>query len=311
MNYSIVIPTYERPANLALILERLHKSVSRKTDVIILTEPDSQSLPPSEQLERWCDKLAIKLSINQCRTGVDESILRVYEQCNAEWIYFLGDSKLPTENFEEVLNEAQTNCPDAVAYFFRCDSTYKTSLQIHSIDALVKSGLTLGDFILGGNSVFSRKIVEKYISYSYRTLSSRIAHVAMPLMALLKGDCIYVSNKKIIEKFIEKPSTYQPGKALLDCWTSFTLLTLLPLSFIEAKKINKYIVNYETSKTRINFYKYIYIKIFREKIQVTKDLRSLLNTRYSHYTNVSEYIFIYILYTTARLVDGFRDLVNE
>ena len=310
MNFSIVIPTYARPTNLALILEKIHQSISRKIDILILTEPDSQSLPTNELLDSWSDKLNIKISINSCKAGVDESILRLYEQCNAEWIYFLGDSKLPTENFEEVLNKTHTDCHDAVAYFFRCDSKYKNSQQIHSIDALVKSGLTLGDFILGGNSVFSRKIVEKYIAYSYRTLSSRIAHVAMPIMALTQGESIYISNSKIIEKFIEKPSAYQPGKALLDCWTSFSLLTLLPLTFDEAKNINKYVVNYETFKTRINFYKYIYIKIFREKIQISKDLSSLLNTRYSHYINFFEYIAVKILYITSRFVDEFRVLVK-
>jgi glycosyltransferase involved in cell wall biosynthesis len=306
MHYSVVIPTYERPANLAQILDRLHHSVSRKIEVLILIEPDSLSLPPRKQLERWADKLEIKVTINMCKAGVDESILRAYEQCKSEWIYFLGDSKLPAENFELVLNKTHADCPDASAYFFRCDSTYKHSQQIYSIDSLVKSGLTLGDFILGGNSVFSRKIVEKYINYSYRTLSSRIAHVAMPIMALAQGESIYITNRKIIEKFIEKPLSYQPGKALLDCWTSFSLITLLPLTFDDARKFNKYVVDYETSKSRINFYKYIYIKIFREKIQVTKDLRSLLNTRYSHYINYSEYSIVKIIYIIARLVDGYR-----
>lgn len=306
MNYSIVIPTYARPANLALILERLHQAVSRKIDVLILTEPDSQSLPPSEQLERWSDKLDIKVNINACKAGVDESILRVYEQCNAKWIYFLGDSKLPTENFEVILNEAHTECPEAVAYFFRCDSTYKTSLKIHSIEALVKSGLTLGDFILGGNSVFSRKIVEKYIAHSYRTLSSRIAHVAMPLMALAKGDSIYASNSKIIEKFIEKPSSYQPGKALLDCWASFSLLILLPIEIKDATYLNKYIVQNDNFSQKFIFFKYCLLKIYREQTAISKELQIILSLRYIFYSHFFEKTLVRILYWLSSATEAMR-----
>jgi hypothetical protein len=306
MNYSVVIPTYERPANLALILERLAQSVSRKTQVLILTEPDSQSLPPSEQLASWSDKLDIKVSINACKAGVDESILRAYEQCNAEWIYFLGDSKLPTADFEMVLNKAHTDCPYAAAYFFRCDSTFSTNQRIHSIEALVKSGLTLGDFILGGNSVFSRRIVEKYISYSYRTLSSRIAHVAMPLMALSKGDSIYVSNSKIIEKFIEKPSSYQPGKALLDCWASFSLLVLLPIEKKDAVHLNKYIVKNETFSEQVVFLKYCLLKIFREQSAISKELKIILNLRYNFYSILIEKNTVRILYWLSNMIEAIR-----
>lgn len=306
MNYSVVIPTYERRDNLALILERLAGSVSHRTHVMILTEPGSDSLPTKEQMAGWSETLDIEIAINNCNVGVDESILRAYEACKSDWIYFLGDSKLPAEDFERVITSTNIACPMAVAYFFCHDSSFKGGIAIRTIEDLVRSGLTLGDFILGGNSIFSRKIVERYIRYSYRTLSSRIAHVAMPIIALSKGELIFISNNRVIEKFIEKPATYLPGKALLDCWASFPLLTLLPISYKNALLINKYAVNYETNASRLNFFKYSLLKIFRENTSISKDLLVIINTRYIFYKKWDEWIMLRLLYFISVVVDKFR-----
>lgn len=306
MNFSIVIPTYERPENLALILDRLSESVSQRTHVMILTEPGSNSMPTKEMMALWSEKLDIEISINNCNAGVDESILRAYEGCNSDWIYFLGDSKLPVKDFEKVIRAANADCPMAVAYFFCYDSSFNGGKVIDTIEDLVRSGLTLGDFILGGNSIFSRRIVEKYIRYSYRTLSSRIAHVAMPIIALSKDESIFISNNRVIERFIEKPATYQPGKALLDCWASFSLLTLLPISYKNALLINKYVVNYENNFSRLNFLKYSLLKIFRENISISKDLLVIINTRYIFYKKWNEWMMLRVLYLISVVVDKFR-----
>ena len=311
MNFSIVIPTYERPENLTLILERLAVSTSKRTHIIILTEPGSDSLPTKERMAEWSEKLNIELFINNCNVGVDESILRAYEACNSDWIYFMGDSKLPVDNFEEVIKSANTSCPMAAAYFFCHDSSFDDGMVISTIEDLVSSGLTLGDFILGGNSIFSREMVEKYIRYSYRTLSSRIAHVAMPIIALSKGEHIFISNKRVIEKFIEKPTTYQPGKALLDCWASFPLLVLLPLLRQEAFLLNKYIIKNESFNSRFVFMKYCLLKIFREKKQISKDLKVLLQTRYIFYSIFYEITIIRLIFIISLGVEGLKRRVNE
>jgi hypothetical protein len=306
MNYSVVIPTYERRQNLNLILSRLADAVAVRTSVLILTEPNSQSLPSDEQLACLADKLDVKVSVNACKAGVDESILRAYEQCDADWIFFLGDSKLPSLDFEHILMSANKACPHASAYFFSFDSSLMRNMQINSIQELVDSGLTLGDFILGGNSVFSRKIVEKYISYSYRTLSSRIAHVAMPLMALSKGESVFVSSDRIIERFVEKPSTYQPGKALLDCWSSFSLLVLLPLERDNAKQLNKYVLKNDNFRSSIIFFKYCLLKIFSEKVSISKDLRATLKLRYIFYSRPIEMNIVRVLYWLAVTTEALR-----
>jgi hypothetical protein len=306
MNYSIVIPTYNRSENLELILERLAESVSKRVHVLILTEPNSVSLPMESTLARLSGKLDLDIHINKYKLGVDESILRCYEMCDADWIYFLGDSKLPTRNFEAVMSAAHAALPDAAAYFFRYDSTFNDGQIIKSIEELVGSGLTLGDFILGGNSVFSRKIVEKYINFSYRTLSSRIAHVAMPLMALIRSESLYLSSEKIIDKFLAKPSLYQPGKALLDCWASFSLLALLPISRRDAILVHRYVLKNEDTTDRFIFAKYCLIKIFRERVMISKDIKIILNTRYLFRKPVIEFTMVLFLYFLALTVEMVR-----
>jgi hypothetical protein len=130
--------------------------------------------------------------------------------------------------------------------------------------------------------------------------------VAMPLMALSQGNSIYVSNNKIIEKFIEKPSSYKPGKALLDCWASFSLLVLLPIEKKDATYLNKYIVLNDNLSQKIIFLKFCLLNIFREKTIISKELKIILASRYIFYSQFYEKNLIRCLYWLSSLIEALR-----
>ena len=90
----------------------------------------------------------------------------------------------------------------------------------------------MGDFILGGNFLISNDLITQYIKFAYKVNSSRIGLTAMTIMALDSNKPIVVSNK-IIDRFFDKPKRYDRNE-LADCWSSFSLLCLLPISYRNA-----------------------------------------------------------------------------
>ena len=51
MDISVVITSHNRPENLLLTLKSLHATLKNKIDVLILVEPNSDSLPKEDDLK--------------------------------------------------------------------------------------------------------------------------------------------------------------------------------------------------------------------------------------------------------------------
>ena len=309
MDISVIIPTHNRPENLLKTLKSLHVSIKSAIKVLILIEPNSNSLPNKNELDILSDKLKFEYIENKLNVGGDESIIRAHEYVNSEWIYFMGDSKPIKEDAIQIISKTIETFPNSKAHHFSYDSNLSYTRIISSIKELTKSGLTLGDFILGGNYILSRDIISKYIKYSYRVLTSRIANSAMSLMALDSNYSITISSERIIDRFIEKPSTYNPGDDLANCWASFSILCMLPIKHKDAKYLNKYIINYYSISDRITFFKYIILKLHRNKQRnVSKLVKNILSTRYIFYCDYTEKISILFLYI---LVIGYEKIIRR
>ncbi len=306
MKISVVIPTHNRPENLLITLKSVYESVKEKLDVLILIEPKSNSLPKKEYLESLSDRLNIIIKENEFNIGCDESIIRSFEYFKSQWIYFLGDSKPVRKDAFKIINEKIKEFPHAKAHHFRFDSFSTRTYEIKSISELVSIKYPLGDFILGGNYLVSKEIIDKYIRYAYRVLTSRIANSAMSLMSLQNNVPITVSSERIIDRFLEKPSNYDPGDDLANCWASFPILCMLPLSYKNAKLLNKYILDFYKINDLVIFVKYILLKLFRYKQNnVPKLVKNVISTRYIFYANYFEKSCLVILYLFSKLISYF------
>tara|TARA_Y100001968_G_scaffold100812_1_gene90733 strand:+ start:5932 stop:6843 length:912 start_codon:yes stop_codon:yes gene_type:complete len=302
MNISVVIPTHNRPVNLLKVLHSIKIAARTKIKVLLLLEPNANSLPSRDDLKVFDEVLDLVIEVNKNNVGCDQSILRAYEYFNSDWIFFLGDSKQLNPLAFDIMFTHVENYPNSKAFFFNCDSNIRVTKSICSIKDLTLSEINIGDFILGGNSLFSRELITKYIKYSYRTLSSRIAHVAMPLMHLYSGGDITISSEKIIQCFLEKEAPINPGSAHAVSWASWPLICLLPIGYKNSFYLNKFIVNSFTLSERIIFLKYILLMRFRHSEKTRKLLKNILRTRYLFYSNFLEKLMIICLYFLSLIV---------
>ena len=301
MDISVVITSHNRPENLLITLNSLYESIKSKIDVLILVEPNSDSLPQDKDLKPLKNRLNLYFSTNKFSLGCDESIVRTFEYFDSQWIYFLGDSKPLLKDAFKTIKKQISLFPNAKAHFFHHNSKLTAQQKIYSVRELANSGINLGDFILGGNFLFSREIINDFIKFSYRTMTSRIGHSAIAIMALEKNLEIILSEKRIIDRFLEKPARYNPGDEWADCWASFSLLCLLPISYKNARELNKFIVNSYSKKDLFIFSKYILLKLFRHNQKdISKLLKQIISTRYIFYCNYLEKFVIIILFLFVR-----------
>ena len=293
MSFDIVIPTHHRYDNLKQILLIVKGQQKNFDGCYLLVEPGVEQV---RQIDGLLKEINLDATIieNKYNIGTDASILKCFEIGNSEWVYVAGDSKLLLTTFAEVISE-EIQTANASAIIFSSDSDIEVGSRIENIKQLNNSGVTFGDFILASNFIYHRNIIRDYLRFSHRTNSSRVGHVAMPLMHLHNGGTVYLSEKTIIKKFLNKPSSYDPGLAWADCLACFSLLALLPLTVTENKHLNEFVLRYEKFNQKWTFVKYVLIKIFREGLDIRRNLLLIKSIRYTFKNSVAERTVISVL----------------
>lgn len=294
MSFDIVIPSHDRIDNLRKVLSVVANQTEYFSELFIIVEPKGDY---PEKVSKLLKELRLDeavIIINRYPLGTDASILRCFEYGESDWVFLAGDSKLLCLDFAEKIDTEIRNSAHK-AINFTWDSALDNKVIIQSVEDLSASQLTLGDFILASNFVYHREIIDLYLKYAYRTCSSRIGHVAIPLMHLSNAGSMVLSEKKIIDSFLEKPKNYDPGLAWIECLSCFNLLVLLPLQNKEIGLLSKMILRNENFADRVRFIKYFFVKTIREKKNISKELGLLIHLRYVIKSNLIDKLILIIL----------------
>ena len=295
---TIVIPTYNRLDNLIDLLFFIDKYAGKRTCAYVL-DNGSNYLYDAAVLKNNIKNINIKFFANKYHLGPDASVLRALEIANTPWIYLLGDSKIPRADYLKCLEDDCLAHPNAMGIIYRFRNVGEANININNIDELQKNVSDLGDLFLGGNSLISKKAICKYFSIASMYTLTRMPHSLFHIMALKNGETVYISNSKLIDKFVSKPTHYDPGLSLIECWAQFALTLTLPLNTKELKTINKMILDMENRASIINFYKFSLLQIFRHKKDIRPHLLRVLKYRYIFSVFCWERFFTLLIYMVA------------
>ena len=167
---------------------------------------------------------------NSIHINADENILKAVELCDTPWVYLLGDSKIPNKN---VLKELENDCllhKDAASIVYKHKNKILKGKYINSLDDIKDDEINISDFFLIGNSIISRFTIQSYLNVCSSFTKSNMAIIIFHIMSLVENKKIFISEKKLIEKFVSKPKHYDPHLSLINCWYSFALILNLPIS---------------------------------------------------------------------------------
>jgi len=226
--------------------------------------------------------------------SADINILKSYEAATSDWVYVIGDSKIPVQGFIEKIS-SDINQYKAKIFIYQDQSTNFLDVAIDSCVGLKNKDLKFGDIILVGNSVISHEIIEQHLEISSQFVYSRSVTAALIFLALENKKLVLFRNSRLLSKFLDKPATYRPGLAILDCWARFNALSTLPVSEKFTRIINRLVLDNETMHSRFIFMKFCLIKIVREKTDIRRELRTIIKYRYTRSFCFSEYVLVRFL----------------
>jgi len=300
---TVVIPTFNRKENIHILLEYLSIITPRNVQIYVVDNCSSVDLN-LDKINKYNFSCHVKIFRNKYHIGPDASVVRALELGDSDWVYLLGDSKLPVENvFKIMLKDCiKYNAAWGIVYSF--DRTITQPVLINSLEAIP---IKYGDFFLGGNSLISEKSLKKYLPLASQLTITRMSHAIFHIMPLCNKEEVYLSSDRVVKEFIEKPLEYNPKLSLLECWAQFSLILLLPVSVKNQKIINKLIVENESIEDRIIFLKFSLLAIFRHKKNISPHLKKIILYRYLYMQfSLEKWLIVYPLYVLSLLAVPFN-----
>lgn len=296
----VVIPTYNRVDNLTLLITNLLKSTNCDVSISIVDNDPSNLLSTDFIESNNINRIPIRVLRNKIHLGPDASILRSIEIAESDWIYCLGDSKIPVENaFDLMVNDIKRNSDiSSIVYKFKNSNEYARTIS--NVIEIANQDIHWGDFFLVGNSVINSKLVKNHFSTATQFTLTRSMLFIFHILALKNNDKILLSANRIVKEFVEKPIFYNPGLSLLECWAQFPLLVNLPIKDKERMIVIDKIIKGESRDDITIFYKFCLIKIFRENIDISFILKNILVYRYCYKVFSFQKIIITVLYYTSK-----------
>ena len=300
---SIVIPTYNRIDNLKLLLT--HISSENKLDfveIIILDNYSNSILPDQFFVDLFKDK-KISYYQNKFHLGPDANYLKAIELANCEWVYPIGDSKIPKKGFVDmILNDIKLH-KDSFGIVYKYASNLKNDLTFSNIKYFNDKKIHLGDFFLGGNSIISRKSIILYLNIAGQVTLSRMPHATFHLMPVLNFQSITLKKDAIIELFLEKPSNYNPKLSFFECLSQFSLIDVITNDWAARKIINKKIFEIYGENWRFIYHSLNFT--FKKKIDISSNIHRILKFRFIHgygYINLIVALLLYYFIKFLKLI---------
>lgn len=297
---TVVIPSFNRKSNLKHILHELNM-IKENFDIIVFNNDPNEKFDRLNLLPKNFIK-NIEIHNTDIHYGPDASLLFAMSLVKSEYIYLLGDSKVPDpavfKDFEIISRKHNFN---TLVYSYKSEIDNFRQL---SIAGLANSSIHLGDLFLGGSTIIKTSFFKKYFHIATQMTLARSVLLTYNLLAA-KNDSCFMSSKKAIIKFLEKPLHYDPGLSLIECWGQFPLINRLNFSYNDRKIIAQKVVSMESKKDLFIFAKFTLIQIFRNKI----DLRYHLKFVYANRTLIKSSLLEILVFKTL-LIAAYIGLVR-
>ena len=225
--YSIIVPVYNRPDEVAELLESLNAQTVKDFEVVLIE--DGSQVPCKEVAERYSDRLNIRYTSKPNSGRSDSRNVGMKEATGNFFLFFDSDCVLPPHYFEQLekaVSETDFDCyggPDAAHDSF-------TNLQ-KAISYTMTSFFTTGG-IRGGkrqmekfmprtfNMGFKREVYEKVGGFKDMfgediDLSLRIQEAGFSIV-LLRDVFVYHKRRVSLKKFYRQVNQF--GKARISLY---------------------------------------------------------------------------------------------
>lgn len=214
MKLTIAIPTFMRDGKLLDTISRVHASslpFRNTNDISFLIVDNHQRRKDEVKLhdlicQRFGDSIDIRVVSNNVNIGASANILRLIENCDDGWVWFLGDDDMPGEDcIQIILDTAGSENAIFGAVKFDSDLYSKQSIdqQIFSSDELLsKEKLTIHYFsnlMFLSTWVFRVDCIRGGIADLYRYTGSYAPQLFAAFEVLRKNKSVLLSKRMLVK----------------------------------------------------------------------------------------------------------------
>ena len=224
---TIAIPTFDRPNELLRLISQLKKFLENKDWNLIVYDNDSSSFPDL-QISDYENAKIIKRKFN---IGPIANILRIFEECESDWLMIIGDDDEVRSNFYENVMEiiSRYDCEqDFVAFKFKSElNPYQQEKVINNIDEYFyynSEPEQFGASALISTWLYRVRPLKPYIRHAYLNAGLQIPHI-IPVLEAMRHD-----QKKIIYLNVD-PIKWNPGSTT-STWSFGRTYSLMLMNFI-------------------------------------------------------------------------------
>lgn len=254
MNFSIVIPTYNRPEKLLRVLQALQKQVKlHQVQILVIdncSDVNIEEFLKSSNLN--FDPINFRVVRNSGNVGLGGNILMAFLHCQTKWMWLLGDDDVPLEgSIEKIKKGLDSISEDFFAVKFNSHAgCFPKNEELFNI--ITKSNCLeylshlsyYSNFLFISNSVYNVDEFRKLTFHMANGLRTIAPHVIASLNLLSENKKI-----KLVDEFIIQHGRVEKGEAN---WSSARLISgvmhlydsdipdLFKLSFIPAL-LNNYV----------------------------------------------------------------------
>jgi len=240
---SIVIPTYNRPAELRETLLRLRPQLTEACDLTVLDNCSSMKLETVVAEAGLLSLENVRVVRHPANIGMSANILRSFEVATAEWLIVLGDDDEITEDFvSQILRGIAAHDQAIFMNFSSSLHNRKQEFQTNGLEEFVRGMDNWSNVLFISCSVFHRRKMLPYLRFGFIYIYSLAPYVAMLLELLGKEGGVVVFSDKLVVRY--KDNDAQTWSRIL-LGNVVLLLELLPtdeLRRILFQKIQPYLL---------------------------------------------------------------------
>ena len=240
---TIAIPTFNRPVELLRLVRQLKFFLENKDLNLIVFDNDSNDLPDLE-ISGYENAKIIKRKFN---IGPIANILRIFEECDSDWLMIIGDDDEVSSNFYDIIMAVIGRYDydkDFVAFKFKSElNPNQQEKIINNVEEYFVYNSTPEQF--GASALISTWLykvnsLKPYIRHAYLNAGLQIPHIT-PVLEAIKHE-----QKKILYLTMD-PVKWNPGSAT-STWSFGRTYSLMLMNFLiyplaGENKNMKYILN--------------------------------------------------------------------
>gem|GEM_PF-4235729 len=225
MNFSIVIPTYNRPEKLLTVLQKLMPQIDESIEVLIIDNCSDIIL--SDFVLGKIDTLntgSLRFIRNTGNVGLGGNILMAFLQCKSEWMWLLGDDDVPLfnaietikRNLKEIANDIFALKFNSYAGGFPAVSeNFKTINKENSV-AYLSNHSYYSNFLFISNSVYRTNDFKKYTFQMSNGLRTIAPHIIVSLNLLCTDKKVSLIDEYLVNhgRVVEGESNWSPSRLI-------------------------------------------------------------------------------------------------